>query len=91
MTTTKNDATSEAARVSGSRRLADRTPSLSLSVEANAGGQAWAWVVHQEPDRMVLLRSQPEYTDRTEALEAGGAAAAKIGRRLGILIVDEVG
>lgn len=71
--------------------LNGQKPSLSLTVEANDEERAWSWVIRQEPNRTVLLRSHPEYADRTEALEAGGTAAAKIGRRLGILTVDEVG
>lgn len=65
----------------------DRASALSIIVEANDEEQnAWAWVIHRVPDRMLILRSRPDYADPDQALEASGLAAAEISRKLGIPI-----
>ena len=63
----------------------DRTQALSISVEPDGEErETWAWAIHRDPDQMLILRSLPDYANPDQALEAGGQAAAEIGRKLGI-------
>lgn len=63
----------------------DRPSALSIIVEAIDEEQSgWAWAIHRIPDRMLILRSRPDYADPDQALEAAGLAAAEISRKLGI-------
>ena len=67
--------------------------SAPLTVRADAEGKAptpWAWTIHRGAGRFLIVRSRPEYRDRTEALAAGMAAAADIGRRLRVAVATEV-
>lgn len=70
----------------------ERTRALFLKAEATDGLEIeWAWAIYRLPSRTLVLRSIPAYADCPQALAAGKIVAADIGRRLGILIVDEVG
>lgn len=64
-----------------------------LRVRAEAVGKApklWAWAIYRDANRFLIARSQPEYRDRADALDAGLKAATEVGRRLrtGIVVED---
>lgn len=60
-------------------------PNLIVHAEpANKRQTAWAWIIHREPDQMLIVRSLPEYADYDRALKAGRNAAVNISRKLSI-------
>ncbi|MFF8802869.1 MULTISPECIES: hypothetical protein [unclassified Methylobacterium] len=66
----------------------DQTAPLEVGIEAAGDGvQRWAWAIHREANRCLIVRSRPEYRDRAEALEAGLKAAGGVGARLGAEVV----
>ena len=51
--------------------------------------QAWAWAIYRGADHFLITRSQAEYRERAEALDAGIKAAETIGQWLHVEIVKE--
>ena len=68
----------------------DRRAPLNVHAEAMDKGQtAWGWAVYRGSERFLILRSRPDYPDRSDALAAGFEAAKDIGRRLGVEVVSD--
>ena len=68
----------------------DRTEPL--RVQAEATGEAprpWRWAIYRGADHFLIARSQAEYRERAEALEAGIKAAETVGQRLRVEILGE--
>lgn len=64
----------------------------SLQIQAEATGEKpleWAWAIYCGTDRFLITRSRAEFSSRTEALEAGEAAANEVARRLRIETVKQ--
>lgn len=61
----------------------DQPQALSLHVEpSDAKPDGWTWTIYRDPDRMLIVRSLPDYETRQKALSAGSIAAFEIGRKL---------
>lgn len=63
-----------------------------LSVQAEATGKPpklWARIIYLGDERFLITRSQPEYRNCADVVEAGFKAAIYVGRRLRTEVVIE--
>lgn len=63
----------------------DQAASLFVRLEpTRESPRKWAWAIYRGCDSFLLVRSRPEFSSPTDAIDVGSAALAEIGRRLRI-------
>ncbi len=68
----------------------DRSQPLTVRAEAiNGEPTPWAWAIYRGPDRVLIVRSRPDFGDPAAALDAGLKAAGRVGNRLRTEVVAE--
>jgi hypothetical protein len=68
----------------------DRSQPLTVRAEAVIGEpMPWAWAIYRGPDRVLIVRSRPDFGDPAAALDAGLEAAGRVGNRLRTEVVAE--
>ena len=68
----------------------ERSQPLTVRLEAiGIEPTPWAWAIHRGANRVLIVRSRPEYWDPAAALDAGLKAAGAIGNRLRTQVIVE--
>jgi hypothetical protein len=68
----------------------DRSQPVTVRAEViNGEPTPWAWAIYRGPDRVLIVRSRPEFRDPAAALDAGLEAAGRVGNRLRTEVIVE--
>ena len=68
----------------------DRSQPLRVRAEAiGSEPTPWGWAIYRGANRVLIVRSRPDYQDEAGALDAGLKAAGVIGNRLRTEVIVE--